>query len=133
MKLILPLEIYLPRKTREDKKIVMNLNIYRNLHTMVMDGAKKEMKRHVELALDQAEGQEIGKAPYRFTYTIFPTTGRAFDLGNVCAAVQKFADDALTELGLIKDDNYKIVREINYRFGSIDKENPRAELTIEGI
>jgi len=124
----LPLEVYIPRKTREDKKFVLNLNIYRNAHHFTLDGAKKEMARHVALAVS---GISLGEPPYRFTYTIFPATGRAFDLGNVCPVIQKFTDDSLIELGVIGDDKYKIVSEINYRFGAVDKENPRAELTIE--
>ena len=128
MKLILPLEVMIPRKTREDKKIILNLNIYRNAHHFTLNAAKKEMLEHVRQALP---GCEIPSLPFRFTYTIFPPTGRAFDLGNVCSIVQKFTDDALIELGIIKDDNMKIVKEVVYRFGVVDKENPRAELDIE--
>lgn len=128
----LPLEVFIPRKTREDKKIIMNLNIYRNAHHMTLNAAKIEMKEHVRLALDNIGGLRT-PPPYRFTYTIFPATGRAFDLGNVCSIIQKFTDDALIDLGVIKDDNYKIVNEVRYMFGAIDKVDPRAELMIETI
>ena len=129
MKLILPLEVMIPRKTCEDKRVMLNLNIYRNAHHMTLNQAKVEMKEHVFLAVPK--GMLIPLPPFRFTYTIFPATGRAFDLGNVASIIQKFTDDALIELGVIKDDNYKIVREVVYRFGEIDKANPRAELLIE--
>jgi len=131
MKLILPLEVMIPRKTREDKKIILNLNIYRNAHHFTLNAAKKEMLEHVRQALLPCG--DIPAPPFRFTYTIFPPTGRSFDLGNVGAIVQKFTDDALIELGVIKDDNMKIVKEVVYRFGGVDKENPRAELNIESI
>jgi len=130
MKLILPLEVMIPRKTREDKKIILNLNIYRNAHHFTLNAAKKEMLEHVRQSLP---GGNIQAPPFRFTYTIFPSSGRAFDLGNVCSIVQKFTDDSLIELGVIKDDNMKIVKEVVYRFGGVDKENPRAELDIESI
>ena len=126
----LPLEVFIPRKTREDKKIIMNLNIYRNTHYMTLNAAKVEMKEHVRLAIGNAGDADISP-PYLFTYTVFPATGRKFDLGNVCSIIQKFTDDALIDIGVIKDDNYKVVNEVRYRFGGIDKTDPRAELTIE--
>jgi len=131
MRLTLPLEVWIPRKTTEDKRFTMNLNIYRNAHHMTLNQAKMQMKAHVGLALDGNHAGPDEAAPYRFTYTIFPPTGRAFDLGNVGSIVQKFTDDALVELGVIKDDNHKIISEVVYRFGGVDKENPRAELLIE--
>ena len=128
--LILPLEVWIPRKTTEDKRVILNLNIYRNAHHMTLNAAKQEMAKHVQLAV-------VGLAPidgrFRFTYTVFPETGRAFDLANVCSIVQKFTDDALIDCGIIKNDIYKIVAEVNYRFGKVDKANPRAELMIEEI
>lgn len=130
MKLTLPLEVWIPRKTKEDKRIALNLNIYRNSHHMTLNQAKAEMKEHVGLALEHHTELDYGP-PYRFTYTIFPPTGRAFDIGNVGSIVQKFTDDALVELGVIKDDNHKIIPEVVYRFGGVDKEHPRAELVIE--
>jgi len=130
MKLILPLEVMIPRKTCEDKRVILNLNVYRNMHHMTLNQAKVEMSKHVALAVQCAKPEEI-TAPYRFVYTIFPSTGRSFDLGNVCSIVQKFTDDALIDLGVIRDDNHKVVNEVVYRFGCVDKENPRAELDIE--
>jgi len=130
MRLTLPLEVMIPRKTREDKRFPLNLNIYRNAHHFTLNAAKIEMVEHVKLALPEAYHLT---PPFRFIYTIFPATGRAFDLGNVGSVVQKFADDALIQLGVIKGDNMKIVREVVYRYGGVDKENPRAELHIENI
>ena len=135
MKLSLPLVVEIPRRTREDKRVILNLNVYRNMHHFTLNAAKKETGLHVALALGEANypSNPLTSGPYRFTYTIFPGSGRAFDLGNVCSVVDKFTADALIELGVIKDDNYKVVREINYRFGAIDKDHPRAELLIESI
>jgi hypothetical protein len=139
MKIILPLSVTLPRKTKADKVFPLNLNIYRNAHYTVLNAAKIAYKGVVKERLDAiAIGNLAGhlkweptSTPVRFTYTIFPGSNRAFDLANVCAIVQKFTDDALIELGVIKDDNYKIVRSIDYRFGAVDKLNPRAELDIK--
>jgi Holliday junction resolvase RusA-like endonuclease len=132
VKIILPLEVMIPRKTCEDKRVILNLNIYRNAHHMTLNQAKMEMAKHVSIAAAENE-EEMPSPPFVFTYTVFPSTGRKFDLGNVCSIIQKFTDDALIEIGAIKDDNYKVVQEIVYKFGAVDKENPRAELEIKSI
>jgi hypothetical protein len=75
----------------------------------------------------------LSAPPYSFTYTVYPGNNRAFDLGNVLPIIQKFTDDALIELGVITDDNFKVVRQVNYNFGQVDKGQPRAELLIESL
>jgi len=132
MKLILPLQVMIPRKTCEDKRVILNLNVYRNAHHMTLNQAKIEMGKHVSIAIKECGG-DAPSPPYRLVYTVFPSTGRAFDLGNVCSIIQKFTDDALIEMGIIKDDNYKVIREVIYRFGEVDKENPRAELELSSF
>ena len=128
MKIILPLSVTIPRKTKADKVFTLNLNIYRNSHHMTLNQAKIAWKGIVANAT-QGMGN-VGTGPYNFTYTVFPATGRKFDLANVLSIVQKFTDDALIEFGFISDDSYKIIPKIDYRFGAVDKENPRVELEI---
>jgi hypothetical protein len=132
MKLILPLSVVLPRKTKEDKKIMLNLNTFRNLHHMSMNQAKIAWYKVVLEAIgyDEIEAWELNP-PLIFTYTVFANDARKFDLGNILPAVQKFTDDALVEMGEIEDDNYHIIGAINYRFGGIDKGNGRVELQID--
>jgi hypothetical protein len=77
--------------------------------------------------------EAIGEPPYHFIYTVFPANNRKFDLANVLPIVQKFTDDALIELGIIDDDSYKVIRAIDYRFGHVDKDNPRCELEIRSL
>jgi hypothetical protein len=133
MKLTLPLSVTLPRKTKADRVFICNLNVYRNSHHMTLNPAKVAYKEQVAFAYALAGARKLPEPPYRFTYTVFPSTRRAFDLGNVCSIIQKFTDDALIDLGVLTDDNFKIVREVNYRFGDVDKVNPRCELEIEGL
>lgn len=129
MKISLPLTVTVPRKTKAGKKYSLNLNSYRNWYSHESNALKVLYKGIVAEALKTSEG-EMGKPPYLFQYTIFAPTRRLFDLGNVGSIVQKFTDDALMELGLLEDDNYAFVRKVEYCFGGIDKENPRAELLI---
>jgi len=127
--LILPLTVTIPRKTKPGKKYSLGLNNYRNWQHHESNALKILYKEIVAKAVEKAEGK-LGKPPYKFTYTIFYSTKRLFDLANIGAVVQKFADDALIELKLLEDDNYTFIPEIEYKFGGIDKENPRAELII---
>lgn len=130
MRLILPLSITLPRKTKDDRKINLNLNIYRNLHHMTNNQAKTMFK----YLLSQANGLPcLSKHPYRFIYTLFQQSARATDVANVLSIVDKFTCDALVELGVLIDDNHKIIPEVVYRYGGVDKVNPRAELLIKSI
>lgn len=134
MKIILPLTLTIPRKTKEDKVFALNLNVYRNAHHMVLNQAKVMWKEIVYNAINNDEVWDMdSKGPFLFTYTVYPGTNRKFDVANVLPIIQKFTDDALIELGIIQDDNYKILPAINYRFGEVDKVNPRVELTIEPL
>lgn len=130
MFLTLPLSVVIPRKTKADKNFILNLNVYRNTHHMTLNQAKVAYKEKVKFAVETCRNPVLGEGPYKFLYTVYPGSKRAFDLGNVLPIIQKFTDDALIELGIITDDNYKIVREIDYRIATEDKENPRVELLI---
>lgn len=128
MKIILPLSVTLPRKTKADKVFTLNLNIYRNCHHMTLNQAKIAWK---EIVKQSTAGKQIVEpSPFKFVYTVYPATGRKFDLANVLSIVQKFTDDALQEFGFITDDSYKVIPIIVYKFGGVDKEKPRVELEI---
>jgi hypothetical protein len=137
MRIILPFTVTLPRKTKADKVFVLNLNIYRNCHHMTLNQAKVLWKGVVFQACAGLGTKDPARLapqpPYLFTYTVYPASNRKFDLANVLSIVQKFTDDALIEYGVIADDSFKVIPEIRYRFGWIDKENPRIELEIESV
>ena len=136
MKLILPLSVTMPRKTKADRVWILNLNSYRNTHFQILNKAKALYKIPVEENIIRIgtcippEPNSCISPPYRFVYTIFPASGRRFDLANVLPIIQKFTDDSLIEMGIIPDDSWKVIKAIDYRFGHIDKEYPRAELEI---
>ena len=67
----------------------------------------------------------------KISYQIFYPTRRLFDLDNIGSIVTKFTHDALVEFDILEDDNYTFVTEISYKFGGVDKENPRCIVTIE--
>lgn len=127
MKLILPLSVTLPRKKGPDKVWILNLNSYRNTHFQILNQVKAAYR---ELVIKAACGCAIPTPPCHFVYTVYPGSNRKFDLENVCAVVGKFTADALVEIGIIPDDNFKVINKITYQFGAVDKENPRVTLEV---
>jgi len=132
MKLSLPLFAVLPRKTKADKKVYLNLNVFKTLHHRTIADAKIRYKESVREALFLCEDRDrYGSDRVRASYTLFPASKRRIDLQNVLPVVAKFTEDALVCLGVLDDDDSKVIAEVVYRFGAVDKSNPRAELVIE--
>jgi Holliday junction resolvase RusA-like endonuclease len=124
-----PLAVYLPRKTVKDKRIAINLNIYRNLNFMVNNEAKKVYK---QLVLGQIKGKQI-ETPVNITYRVYKASKRHLDKGNVIAVTQKFLLDALTEENVWTDDNDEFVKTEVMLPTRLDRANPRCEIVITTI
>lgn len=114
---------------KSGKKFILNMNNYRNTHYHVLNKAKKVYK---ELISQSILGLPLFNK-IKLEFTLYPKTKRSTDLDNVCSIHAKFFQDALTELGRIPDDNYNHIVEVTYKFGSVDKENPRVDITITEI
>jgi hypothetical protein len=65
------------------------------------------------------------------TYVLYKGDKRKCDISNICCVVDKFFCDNLTDMGLLDDDTYEFVPEVIYKWGGIDKENPRCEVHIK--
>jgi hypothetical protein len=122
-----PLFVTLPRKTKADKKFILNQNNYRNTHYITLNDAKRIYKQLIAPQL-------IGKPSFdhvHVSFKLFPKTKRLTDIGNVCCVHEKFFMDAFVELGKLPDDNYLHHSMTLYKFGEVDKEDPRVEITID--
>ena len=64
-------------------------------------------------------------------YTVFFGSLRKTDISNVCCVIDKYFCDALVELGKLPDDSYIYIKEVIYRYGGVDKDNPRVEITLK--
>ncbi|AMD43543.1 hypothetical protein HWA94_gp13 [Pseudomonas phage ZC08] len=127
MKVILPLYLYVGK--REPKKLPLNLNHYRNAHFHVVNNMKIQFK---EAILPQLTFPKFTE-PVKISYVLYLPSQKETDISNVLCIVDKYFCDALVEAGLIEDDNFKYLPQVNFRFGGIDRENPRAEAFIETI
>lgn len=127
MNFVLPIKINKSKK----KKVLLNLNTYRNAHYQTLNYMKKEFKRIFTERYGKFPGPPMEKC--FLEYTIFFPSARRTDLSNVACIVDKFESDCLVELGYIVEDNREVVDLIYYRDGGIDRENPRAELKVTEI
>jgi Holliday junction resolvase RusA-like endonuclease len=124
--LTLPLAVTLPRKTVKDKRVILNLNNYRNwaFHQ------SSDVKLHYcEMMRPQLEGL-IVPTPCHLSFKLYKGSKRQGDRANVLCIQEKFVCDALTHFGCWEDDNDDIIISTTYSSGPVDKENPRVELTI---
>lgn len=108
------------------KEMVLNLNQYRNAHYFKLNNSKTSYKAIMKTQIEQLP--VFNKVS--ITYTVFFGSKRKTDISNVCSIVDKYFCDALVELGKLPDDNYDCIKEVIYKFGGIDKNNPRVEITL---
>ena len=120
----LPLRVAISK----NKEFALNLNQYRNAHFHVLNKAKSEFT-NIALKLIQEAGIPM-LAQVTLEYIVYPGTRQLCDVNNICTIVNKFFSDTLVEAKVISDDNYKFVPESRFRFGGIDRENPRVDVVI---
>ena len=111
------------------KDFILNLNNYRNAHYQVLNKTKVEFCT----LMDEKYSYEYEPAPgkVKTTYTVYNSSKRKFDLPNVCSIVQKYFEDWMTHKGIIPTDYITVITECEYKYGGIDKDNPRVDITVE--
>lgn len=115
----LPTYIILPRKRKEDRVYQLNLNVYRNTHYQTLNKAKKIFSQQVKPLIQDIEPIT---GLISMTYTITSKNNRRFDISNILCVIEKFFCDLLVDEGIIKDDSFKNLTEVNYRFGGVTGE-----------
>ena len=125
MKIDLPLEVYYTK----NKKFILNLNNYRNAHYRTLASAKKIYADNLVDRISHPKYEE----PVVLTYTYYAKSKRRLDVSNPCSIIDKFTCDALVKAGILEDDSSKQIKKVVYKYGGIEKENPRCELVIKKI
>lgn len=92
----------LPRKTKKDKRIHLNLNTYRNLHHTENNNVKKLYK---EIMLEQIKECPKFDKPVKVEFQLIKSSKRRTDKSNFFSVISKFLYDALVEEGKLIDDN----------------------------
>ena len=128
-KIISPLFVELPRKTKKDKRVYLNMNTYRNLHHRISNDAKIT---YSEALREQLEGLLI-QTPVEITYKVYKASKRRLDKMNVVSVVAKFLLDSITNYGCWEDDNDEFVKKETILPTELDMVNPRVEILIKEI
>tara|TARA_R100000544_G_scaffold22946_1_gene11474 strand:+ start:1191 stop:1607 length:417 start_codon:yes stop_codon:yes gene_type:complete len=123
MKIKLPLEVYYSK----NKKFILNLNNYRNAHYRVLSIAKRLYSENLQ---DTLKDLPSFTEPVTLTYTYYARSNRRLDISNPCSVIDKFTCDALVKAEILEDDSFKQVVEVIYKFGGVEKDDPRCELLI---
>lgn len=111
-----------------DKRLI-GLNEYTNVNRYnKYAGAKqkKEEQNYIKMCIKQQLGNLKINKPVIGTFTWIEENKRR-DLDNICFA-KKFILDSLVELGILKDDNRKMVCGFEDRFEYADKSKVIVEL-----
>lgn len=124
-RVVIPMYVNVSKKT----KAALNLNKYRNMHHQSSNNQKKEFKR---LMSPQIKALPKMKKVH-IHYIIYPKVKREFDIGNVASIVDKFFSDALVELGILDDDNYKFIPSTSQEFGEFTQEEPHVIAIISDL
>ena len=127
IKVISPIYVPLPRKKIKDKKIALNLNVYRNLHFQVNNQAKVQYLYHMTSYLHDLKFPN----PIHLEFVLYKPSKRKIDRANILCIVEKFFCDALTEFKCIPDDNDNHILSTHYTTGGVDSKNPRVEIFIK--
>ena len=132
MKFILPLEVYIPRKSKADQCVRLNKNVERNLHYAVYNEAKQIFS---DLLVKQCKGKVITEFPQIAIFHIYAkksakgnAKGRLVDVDNY-SILPKFALDALVKHGVMPDENFNYISQVTIRFIKHDV-NARAEMFL---
>ena len=129
MKVSLPVYIDVPKKTKKDQRVYLNLNVYRNLNSFLNGQTKTLFGERVGWLF---RGKKF-RTPLRMIFTYYSGSKMKKDLSNVCIVVDKFICDVLVKEGCIEDDSIAEIPEVDYRYGGLDPGNARVDLEIVEI
>lgn len=98
--------------------------VFRGGRTFIFSG--KNYQSWHKAQVKELAGVESIKGSVVADVVIYSGTARKGDLTNKAESVM----DLLVDCGIIEDDNWCIVPEVRLKYGGIDRQNPRAEITI---
>ena len=111
----------------------LNANTFANKHHRQKHNAKMQFYEYMEsLNLTDKVGFEPYDVPIRLHLKFYKETGGTFDIDNTYFGIHKFVADALSNLGVIHDDNYKHVKHGTFEFMGVQKSPVYKEAHLKG-
>lgn len=128
-KIISPTFVELPRKTKKNRRMSLDINFYRNLNSFTNGECKhvyfNQMKPQIlEILKDKLH------SPITIKFVFYNGKRILSDLSNKCCIVDKFFCDCLVQLWLLTDDNYQNIIKVTYEYGGYEKDKQRVEIFI---
>ncbi len=118
----------------DDKKVSINLNIYRNQNYRLESQCKKLYAAQVLQAMEEARLTDFKfDRPVKVTFQLFKKTRIRTDKSNFFSIHSKYLYDALADIGVFEDDNDDYIKTEVLLPTVHDKENPRVEFTFTEI
>ena len=108
------------------KSFLVGLNWYRNAHYQISNNTKKH---YHSLIYDELIDSGIKLDEYEVLYKLY-YKNKSCDMMNVVSVIDKFLNDSLQDLGLIKNDNVQYYTRCISEVAEQDRVNPRIEITI---
>ena len=99
----------------------LNLNNWRNANPFLRTEADRRFRQIIK---DQYKTlpRITFKNKVLIKYEVYFSDKRKKDISNILSIIDKYFSDAIVELGIIPDDNYKHLVKIIYEFGGITDE-----------
>ena len=123
------LPIYIRVGKGANGRFSLNLNTYRNAHFHKLNQAK--------ILFEKIVAGRVKHLPVMIktdlTYSLFFGSKRAIDISNICCIVDKFFCDTLINQKKLIDDNMNSISEVAYRWGGVDRHDPRIEVILSNI
>ncbi len=90
--------------------------------------SSKYKEWHVDASnqITQQKIQPVKGCIESVTLTFYAPDKRKFDLTNKAESIM----DLLVDNGIIEDDNYSVIPNLQLKFGGVEKENPRVEISL---
>ena len=140
MKFIVPTRIILGKKKKTSYPI--NANTFANKHHRQKHNAKMMFYEYIKSLGLYDRNRGPLQTPIRLHLEYYSERNGTFDEDNVGYGIHKFTADALTNCGLVKDDNYKLVKWPSFKYMGIDKDHHfgekqflrgRCDVTVEEL
>jgi len=129
-----PTFVMIPRRTKKDTKVSLNLNDYCARHHATRNDSKIITKANVAKYIkDTKQTKVIFDKPVTATFRVYKGTRRLMDKGNFYAIATKYIYDAIVELGHIPDDNDEWILSERLLETVYDKGNQRVEIIFTEV
>ena len=117
----LPLTVILPRKTKPNRNVSINLNWFRHAHHRDYDNAKVV---YAEVMKEQLTSIDGPKGKIHIHYDYYAARNNSPDLDNFVGAAKKFFQDSMVKHKFIEEDNVNVIVSSSEKYCGIDRKNP---------